>query len=254
MSGFAAFLRKELTELRHTWRIWVLPGFLLFSAVSSPLLLYVLPTLVDRLGGAGDVLTIDVSQATATDVYKDYLGNLGELVLFVIIIAYGGLVSGELRAGTGQLALAKPLSRSAFVVAKWVSQAFLLLVGGALASAACVAVTAVLFDAGPAAGLLLATGLWVTYAVMFLAVMLLLSVVVPAPVGAAGAGLGVYAALTILGLFDTPTRYSPAGLPAAMQDVVAGVDATVLAPLLSAAATTAVMIVVAVSLFRRREI
>lgn len=213
MSGFAAFLRKELTELRHTWRIWVLPGFLLFSAVSSPLLLYVLPTLVDRLGGAGDVLTIDVSQATATDVYKDYLGNLGELVLFVIIIAYGGLVSGELRAGT-----------------------------------------AVLFDAGPAAGLLLATGLWVTYAVMFLAVMLLLSVVVPAPVGAAGAGLGVYAALTVLGLFDTPTRYSPAGLPAAMQDVVAGVDATVLAPLLSAAATTAVMIVVAVSLFRRREI
>ena len=32
MNGFAPFLRKEFNETIRTWRLWVLPGFLLFSA------------------------------------------------------------------------------------------------------------------------------------------------------------------------------------------------------------------------------
>ena len=34
MSGFSTFLAKEFTEIRKTWRIWVIPGMLLFFAIT----------------------------------------------------------------------------------------------------------------------------------------------------------------------------------------------------------------------------
>ena len=38
VNGFRAFLRKELRETRKTWRLWVLPGILVFLGVSTPIL------------------------------------------------------------------------------------------------------------------------------------------------------------------------------------------------------------------------
>jgi ABC-2 type transport system permease protein len=122
VSGFGAFLGKELRETVHTWRIWVLPAFILFAALSSPLVTFLMPTLVNRLGGLQQGYAITVSDPTAAAAYVEYLSNLGELVLFALVIAYGGIVSSEVRSGTAALALAKPLSRGSFVLAKWVSQ------------------------------------------------------------------------------------------------------------------------------------
>jgi hypothetical protein len=38
MTGFGAFLRKELIEIRRTWRLWVIPGMLVFLGVTSPII------------------------------------------------------------------------------------------------------------------------------------------------------------------------------------------------------------------------
>ena len=46
MSGFGAFFGKEFWEIRKTWRIWVLPGMLVFFAISSPILALITPSVV----------------------------------------------------------------------------------------------------------------------------------------------------------------------------------------------------------------
>src|ERR1035437_11075744 len=38
MSGFAAFAGKEAREILRTWRIWILPGILLFFALTGQVL------------------------------------------------------------------------------------------------------------------------------------------------------------------------------------------------------------------------
>ena len=38
MTGFGAFMQKELTEIRRTWRLWVIPGILVFFGVTSPII------------------------------------------------------------------------------------------------------------------------------------------------------------------------------------------------------------------------
>ena len=238
----------------HTWRIWVLPAFILFSGISSPLLTYLMPMLVDSLGGAQGSYTIQIADPTATAAYVEYLGNLGELVMFALVIAYGGIVSSELRSGTGALALSKPLSRGAFILAKWLSQ-LLVIVGAALvATALCVALTAALLGSGPAAQLAAATALWTVYAALLLSVMVLLSATLSAPAAAAGAGIGVYAALAVLAQFPITSRTTPAGLMSAAVAVLQDEPAHWLLPVLTGLGLSAACLAAAVWRFSRREI
>jgi ABC-2 type transport system permease protein len=254
MKGLSAFLRKELRETVHTWRIWVLPGIIVFSAVTSPVITYLTPTLIRRLGASSQGLVITASAPTALAAYVEYLGNLGQLVMFALVIAYGGIVSSELRAGTGALALTKPLSRSAFVIAKWLSQLLVIVAAAVLATAACIALTAVLLGAGPATEMVSATALWLAYAAVMLSAMVLLSAVLPAPAAAAGAGIGVYAALAVLGQFTVTSRATPAGLMNAAVAFLHGEPAHWVVPLLSAVAVSAACLVAAMWRFSLREI
>ena len=254
MRGFGAFLGKELRETVHTWRIWVLPAFILFSGLSSPLITFLMPTLVHRLGGMPQGFAISVPEPTALAAYVEYLGNLGQLVMFALVIAYGGIVSSEVRSGTATLALAKPLSRGAFVLAKWLSQLLVVAVAAVAATAACIAVTAVLLGAGPAAQAVAAVAIWFVYAVVLLSVMVLLSAVLSAPAAAAGAGIGVYASFAILAQFEATSRLTPAGLMPAAQAVLNGQAAHWQAPVVTGIAASAACLAAAVWRFARREI
>ena len=91
----------------------MLPGFLLFSALCSPLITYLMPTLLDSLGTAQQGFSITVSEPTALAAYVEYLGNLGELTLFALVIAYGGIVSGEVRSGTARAGARQAALRAA---------------------------------------------------------------------------------------------------------------------------------------------
>jgi len=254
MRGFRAFFGKELRETVHTWRIWVLPAFIVFSALSSPLITFLMPTLVDRLGGMPQGFTISVPDPTALAAYVEYLGNLGELVMFALVIAYGGIVSSEVRSGTAALALAKPLSRGAFVLAKWLSQLLVIAVAAVVATAVCIALTAALLGVGPAPAAVAAVALWFVYAIVILSAMVLLSAVLPAPAAAAGAGIGVYAAFAILAQFEATSRITPAGLMPAAQAVLNSEPAHWQAPVTTGIAVSAACLAAAVWRFSRREI
>ena len=254
MTGFRAFFGKEIAETLHTWRIWVLPGFLLFSAVTAPLVTYFMPTLVDVLGSQGSGFAIQVPDPTAAAAYVEFLGNLGELVMLALVIAYGGIVSSELRSGTGALTLAKPISRNAFVIAKWLSQLVVIAVAGAAATVICIGITAALLGVGPAAALTAAAGLWFAFAALLLSVMVLLSIALRAPAAASGAGVGVYISLAVLGQFELVSDHSPAGLTSAGVALVLGEPAVWVAPLCTALAACAALLAVALWLFSRGEI
>jgi len=254
MRGFGAFLGKELRETVHTWRIWVLPAFIVFAALSSPLITYLMPTLADRLGSMPQGFAISVPDPTALAAYVEYLHNLGELVMFALVIAYGGIVSSEVRSGTAALALAKPLSRGAFVLAKWLSQLLVIAAAAVVATAVCVAVTAALLGLGPAPEAVAAVAVWFVYAVVILSAMVLLSAVLPAPAAAAGAGIGVYATFAILAQFEATSRLTPAGLMPAADAVLSGEAAHWQAPVATGIALSAACLAVAVWRFSRREI
>jgi ABC-2 type transport system permease protein len=52
MTGLGAFMQKELTEIRRTWRIWVIPGMLVFLGLTSPIIAAVTPALVQSMAAS----------------------------------------------------------------------------------------------------------------------------------------------------------------------------------------------------------
>src|SRR5450759_5824807 len=117
MSGIAIFAGKEAREILRTWRIWVLPGILLFFALTGPVLAKFTPEIVGAL--AGDQLGgFKIPTPTYLDAYTQWIKNLSQIALFALIITYGGIISTETKSGTAVLVLTKPVSRTAFIVAK----------------------------------------------------------------------------------------------------------------------------------------
>jgi len=97
MSGFAAFAGKEAREILRTWRIWVLPGILLFFALTGPVLAKLTPQLVGAL--AGDQLKgLVIPTPTYHDAYTQWIKNLSQIALFALIIIYASSLPNA-RAG-----------------------------------------------------------------------------------------------------------------------------------------------------------
>lgn len=255
MQGFGAFLGKELREIVRTWRIWVLPAIVLFFALSGPPLAKVTPELLGSLmADQQPGVVIQLPDPTYVDAYLQWTKNLSQIVLFAVIIMFGGLVSSEKKSGTAILVLTKPLSRAAFVVAKFVSQALLLVLTVAVGAAVTWGVTYAVFGEAPAAVLAEATGAWLAFGVLFVALMLLLSAIFDSQPAAAGLGFLVYILSTIAGLWEFALRYTPAALVNAPTQLVTGETVALGWPVASALGLAAVFVAIAVVVFRRREL
>lgn len=254
MRGFTSFLRKEFTEIVKTWRLWVLPGIVLFFALSGPVIAQLTPQLLESVAGQQPGVVFQIPDPTPTDAYLQWTKNLAQLVTFAIIIIYGGLVSAERKSGTAILVLTKPVSRPAFVAAKFVSQAVMLVCTIVVGALATWGVTFAVFGDAPVRVLAEATGVYLVTAVMFLAMMTLFSVLVNSQAGAAGLGLGFFLVVSIASLWGPALQYSPAGLISAPTELLLGRAGELIWPLVSAGAVSLVAVGAGALAFTRKEL
>ena len=254
MTGFGPFLRKETLEIRRTWRIWVLPGLLLFFAVTSPVLALLTPALVSQLVGSQPGVVIQLPDPVPVDSYLQFMKNLDQLVLLAVIIAGAGIISSERNSGTAALVLTKPLSRAEFVLAKVVSQQGLLIVATAVSAAVCIGMTTLLFGTSPIRGFVEAVALWTVYAMVFVVLMAFLSAVFASTGGAAGVGLGVYIIALILRIWPPAIEGTLVGLPAAAVGALGGQETALGMPLLTASVAAAALLGATIWVFSRAEI
>jgi ABC-2 type transport system permease protein len=254
MTGFDAFLGKELTEIRRTWRLWVIPGMLLFLGVTSPIIAAVTPALVKSVTASQRGVVVQLPPPTALDAFAQLLKNLDQFVLIAIIIAGAGVISGERSAGTAILVLTKPLSRRAFVVTKILSQFLLLVTSTALGTVACLVVTSMIFTGVRAVPVVATVALWLLYASLLIVVMTLFSAAFKSRGAAAGAGLVFYFLTLLLSSWAPTARYSFVGLIPAMREALLGHASSLGWPVTTAIAAIVMGTAGAVSIFERQEL
>ena len=255
MSGpLSTFAAKEGRETLRTWRLWVLPGILLFVALSSPVLTRLTPEIVRATAGSQPGLTIHIPPPTARDSYVQFMGNLAQLVTLAVIIAGAATISAERRAGTAVLVLTKPLSRAAFVVLKAASQLVLLVVATVVAAALCIVTTVLLFGSASIGPFIETTALWLVFATMVLMLMVLLSAAMGGQAPAIGAGIALWIGLLVFTGFPLIRDHSPAGLMAANDAALRGRDVALLWPVATTAVVAAALLAAAVWAFERREL
>lgn len=253
MSGFAAFARKEAREIRRTWRIWVLPGILLLFALTGPVLAKLTPQLLGALGG-DQLKGLVLPTPTYHDAYAQWIKSLSGTALFALIIVYGSIISAERKSGTAVLVLTKPVSRTAFIIAKAVVHSVFLAVLVVAGTLITWGLTAAIFGQAPGSALWSSSIVWLVFGVLFIALMTLLSVLIGSAAGAAGAGLGAYALVSIAAIWKPLGTYSPAALTKVPSSLLAGNDVAVLWPVLTSLVLAAMLFALAALTFRRSEL
>jgi ABC-2 type transport system permease protein len=254
VSSFRAFLGKELRETRKTWRLWVLPGILVFLGVSTPILAAATPYILKMTAQRTPGVVISFPAPTALDSYLQFMGNLAQVALLAIIVTGAAVVTGERRAGTAALMLCKPLSRAGFIAAKAVSSLVIIVVATALGAALCIVVTVAIFDAAYIGRFVASVLVWLALAGMFAALMVFLSAAMDRQAPAAGAGIAVYVAFFVLTGFPAVRDRTPAGLLAANDALLKGRHVALAAPLATTLVLAVLFVVAAVVAFRRKEL
>ena len=148
----------------------------LLLGLGTPVLTAVTPALLRATERSQPGVVIKLPAPTSIDSYLQFMGNLDQVALLVIIITGAAIVASERRAGTIVLVLTKPLSRSGFIVAKAVSQLALLVAATALGDAGLhPRDDGHSSTAAHIAAFIASVALWLVLAAMFTLLMLLLS-------------------------------------------------------------------------------
>ena len=253
MNGFVVFAAKEVREILRTWRIWVLPGILLFFALTGPVLARYTPEIVGALAGS-QLGGLKLPTPTYLDSYTQWVKNLSQIALFALIIIYGSIISAETRNGTAVLVLTKPVSRAAFVIAKASVHSVFLAVLVVMGTLLTWGLTAAVFGKAPGSALWSSAMVWLVFGVLFISLMTLLSVLIGSAAGAAGAGLGIYALVSIASIWKPLGSYSPAALATQPASLAAGKDVAVLWPVLTSLLLAVVLVAFAAQAFRRKDL
>ena len=124
MNGYAAFLKKELTENMKNYRFLILLAVFLIFGLASPFLARFMPEILSvaaadmRMGSA----------PVALDAWEQFYKNISGVGFSAFIILFGSCMSGEYSKGTLLLLVTKGLPRRAVIFAKYTVAAVLMTV------------------------------------------------------------------------------------------------------------------------------
>jgi len=70
MHGFYVFLAKEMREIVHTWRMWVLPGIMIVVGLISPVFAELTPKLLESVAKSQPGVVFQMPDPTAQERYR----------------------------------------------------------------------------------------------------------------------------------------------------------------------------------------
>ena len=221
MSNFPTLLRKDLLEQWRTYKLLSVGILLLVFGLMSPLSAKYAPELVERF--AGD-LEISMPAPDISQSIDQIIKNLGQLAPIAAILLAMGAVATEKQRGTAALVLVKPVTRTTFLIAKFVALSTTLFAGIALGCAGGYLYTVVLFEPPPAGGFV-AFSLLILLAIMVIAAFTFLgSTLFRSSVPAAGVGLAALAVTAVLSAVPGIGEYMPMGMYGPAREMALGHD------------------------------
>jgi ABC-2 type transport system permease protein len=209
MRGYAVLLIKELSEQWQTRRLPVVAVIFVLIGLGSPVLAKYTPDIV-RL--AASSIEIHVQTPTIKDAVDQLIKNLGQVGVLTAILLAMGSVAGEKESGTAAFVLVKPVSRLAFLGAKFSGLALTMATAVLLCGFSAFLYTALLFaplslPGFGAACVVMLLGLLEIAAITFLG-----STLVRSPVPAAGIGVVGLVIAGIVSSLPNVGHFTPFGL------------------------------------------
>jgi ABC-2 type transport system permease protein len=114
--------------------------------------------------------------------------------------------------------------------------------------------TFAIFETAPGSALWDSVLVWLAFGILYITLMTLLSVFIGSSAGAAGAGLGLYALLSIAAIWKPFANYSPAGIASKSTSLAAGQMVTWQWPVVTSLVLAIVVTFLAAAVFSKKEL
>jgi len=254
MREFMVLVRKEWLEQWRTHKILILAIVFLFVAVTSPILAKLTPELLKTLSVPG--MSLKLPEPTYNDALDQFIKNVSQIALLVIVFVVAGAVSDEKNKKTLEIVLTKPISRKSFILSKF--GAYFVSITALFVAAALVFYfyTVSIFASFSLVNFAIMSANVCLYILMIVSITIFASTLVRSSVAAGGIGFVSFIMFgSIFGLFASLSKYSPNMIFSKYKDVVAnGWNHELLLPLLIIVGVTIVAIYAATASFSRQEI
>jgi len=247
-------LAKEWLEQRRTHRLLIVCLVFVLFGLMSPLLAKFTPEIIKAVPG-GEQIALIIPPPTVVDAVTQYIKNMTQFGLILAVLMGMGIVSQEKDKGTAAMMLAKPLDRTAFILAKPVALGISFLAGMILAAVAGYYYTLLLFEALPVGGWLALNGLLLVYFGVYAALTLLASTLNRSILVSGAVAVGFVIVLSLVEIIPAAGKLLTKGLLGWAANLALGIAGepawgalAVCLGLIAAALTASVLI------FRRQEI
>lgn len=254
MSKMAVLIRKEILEQWRTKKTLILCIIFLFVAIASPVIAKLTPELLKNISVPG--LSINLPDPTYKDALDQFIKNISQIALLVLVFVIAGIVSDEKSKKTLEIILTKPISRAKFILSKFFSSFLSIAVVFMTASTIFYAYTASIFSTFNLADFYLMALIVLIYILMIVSITIFASTVVKNSILAGGIGLISLILLgTISGLFENIKKFSPDVIFSNYQSIEAnGWNNDLIYPIIIALSVIAISITASVLIFKRQEI
>ena len=210
LSGYRELLEKEIIEAWRTHRLVLVCALYVLLGISAPVIIHSLPD-IQRLFGA-DTEELGLGDLGLPDAIDLVVRNMIQFGSIAAVLVAMGAVAGERERGTLALTISKPVSRTAFLVAKFAAIAMLLGLATLLGILAMYLYASLLY--GPTdpiawfqVALVLLLAVLVPASITFLG-----SVVAPSTLGAGGIGVLSLVVLSVGSTLPTASPWFSSGL------------------------------------------
>lgn len=251
---FQTLLAKEFREQWRTWKMIVFLAVFLITGIISPVLAKYTPELLKSIPNLPAGLADIIPTPTVADSVAQYLKNTEQFGILLVILLTMGVMAQEKERGTAAMLLTKPVSRSAVILAKWLTGMTIVLAGLLVDGLACLAYTVVLFEPLPFGAFWIMNLLLFVYLGVYLTVALMASTLARSQVIAASGAFGGLIVLLILGSLPRVSDYMPGQLATWGGSLVLKGDLTAWPALGVATGIIVLALVIACLRFEREEI
>jgi|WetSurMetagenome_2_1015567.scaffolds.fasta_scaffold371157_2 ABC-2 type transport system permease protein len=210
MNGIMALIKKELTEQWRTYRLIIASSIFLFFGLATPLMIKYLPELIKMAGESG--MTVQFPPPTAIQAMSEYTGTMQQFGVLIAILMAMGAIARERERRTIAMVLTKPVSITAFILAKFGAMLFTFTAAVVLGGLACWGYTYILFSNVPALGFLWQSLLLMLYLALSISITVLFSSIFKSQLAAGALGLVTVIVLSLLSGLPWIGNYMPGEL------------------------------------------
>jgi ABC-2 type transport system permease protein len=208
---FLVLINKELIEQWRSGRLIILLAVFLFFGIASPLAAKFLPSILPSII-KGQNITIQIPEGTWKDAAGQFVKNISQIGVFIIILLSMGAIAKEKETGTASFLLVKPVSRNLFILSKFSSHFIVLLISMLVGYSSAALYTNIFFGSFPMLLFAETALILLLYLIVIQFITIFFSVLVKTQILAGILAFAATLLLSALSIFGNPGIYSPSHL------------------------------------------